>query len=50
MARLQVYLKVVIETDEETPRTDRLTTELCRQLQKVYGVREVEATSVVEEE
>lgn len=49
MARLQIYLKVVIETDEDSPRTDKIAAELCRQLQKVYGVREAEATSIVEE-
>ena len=44
MQRIQVYLKVVVETDDEE-RPDKLTTELQRVLKRVHGVREVELTN-----
>ncbi|MDX2180306.1 MAG: hypothetical protein SFV18_12000 [Bryobacteraceae bacterium] len=50
MARLQIYLKVVIDTDENEDRPERLGAELCRQAEKVYGVRSAEVTNVVEED
>ena len=49
MARLHVYLKVELDLDEkETP--DRLASEICRQIRKVYGVRSAEVSSVVEKD
>ena len=44
MQRIQVYLKVVIEVDDEE-RPDRLTVELQRVLKRVHGVRDVELTN-----
>lgn len=44
MQRIQVYLKVVVELDDEE-RPDKLTTELQRVLKRVHGVREVELTN-----
>lgn len=44
MQRIQVYLKVVIEVDDDE-RPDRLTVELQRVLKRVHGVREVELTN-----
>ena len=44
MQRIQVYLKVVVEADDEE-RPDKLTTELQRVLKRVHGVREVELTN-----
>lgn len=44
MQRIQVYLKVVVEVDDEE-RPEKLTTELQRVLKRVHGVREVELTN-----
>ena len=44
MQRIQVYLKVVVEADDDE-RPDKLTTELQRVLKRVHGVREVELTN-----
>lgn len=44
MQRIQVYLKVVVEADDEE-RPDKLTNELQRVLKRVHGVREVELTN-----
>jgi hypothetical protein len=49
MSRLQIYLKVTIDTEENEDRPERLGDELCRQVSKVYGVRGAEVTNVVEE-
>lgn len=41
MQRVQLYLKVVIEADdEESP--EKLGREICRLVSRVYGVREAE--------
>jgi hypothetical protein len=49
MARLQVYLKVELDLDEKE-KPDRLASEICRQIRKVYGVRSAEVSSIVEKE
>lgn len=49
MQRIQVYLKVVVEADDDE-RPDKLTTELQRVLKRVHGVREVELTNSTVEE
>jgi tetrahydromethanopterin S-methyltransferase subunit G len=44
MQKIQLYLKVVVEAeDDEKPQ--RIGTEICRQIQKVYGVRVAEVQS-----
>lgn len=44
MDRTNLFFKVVIEHDpDESP--ERLGREICRQIQKVYGVRTAELTS-----
>ncbi|MBC7925078.1 MAG: hypothetical protein H7039_08710 [Bryobacteraceae bacterium] len=44
MARSDLYIKVVIDHDEhDTPQ--QLAGEVCRQIEKVYGVRKVELTN-----
>jgi len=44
MARTDLYLKVTVDHDEdESP--DRLGREICRQVEKVYGVRLAEVQS-----
>ena len=49
MARLQVYLKVELDLDEKE-KPDRLASEICRQIRKVYGVRSAEVSSIVDKE
>lgn len=49
MARLQIYLKVTIDTEENEDRPERLGAELCRHVAKVYGVKTAEVTNVIEE-
>lgn len=49
MAQLQIYLKVTIDTEENEDRPERLSTELCRVVSKVYGVRSAEVTNIIEE-
>ncbi len=44
MQRIHVYLKVVIEVDDDE-RPERLTVELQRVLKRVHGVRAVELTN-----
>jgi hypothetical protein len=49
MSRLQIYLKVTIDTEENEDRPERLGAELCRQVSKVYGVKSAEVSSIAEE-
>lgn len=44
MARTDLYLKVVIDHDEEE-KPQKLALEICRQVEKVYGVRSAELSS-----
>ncbi len=48
MQRIQLYLKVVIEADDEE-RVDKLGNELARMIRKVHGVTEVELTNTTSE-
>ncbi len=47
MARMDLYIKVKVEIDngEEDPK--KLAAEICRLIQKVYGVRSAELSSFV---
>ena len=46
MARMDLYLKVELELPEgEEPL--KLAAEICRQIQKVYGVRAAEVSNMV---
>jgi hypothetical protein len=47
MARTDVYLKVEIDIDDKE-RPERLASEICRVIKKVYGVRAAEVSSIVE--
>jgi hypothetical protein len=49
MPRTDVYLKVEIDIDDEE-QPERLAGEICRQIQKIYGVRSAEVSSIVEKE
>jgi hypothetical protein len=46
MPRTDIYLKVVSEHGEDE-KPERLAAEICRQIEKVYGVRSAELTSYV---
>ena len=49
MVRIDLYLKVELSLDEkEAP--ERLASEICRQIRKVYGVRGAEVSSIVEKD
>lgn len=46
MMRTDVYLKVVVEYD--SPDTaQKIAAEICRQVEKVYGVRRAELSNLV---
>lgn len=48
MARIDLYLKVEVDLDSrEDPQ--RLAAEICRQIRKVYGVRQAELSSWVDQ-
>jgi hypothetical protein len=47
--RTDVYLKIVVEHDPpDTPQ--KIAAEICRQVQKVYGVRRAELSNIVTQE
>lgn len=46
MARTDLYLKVVLDHDEEE-KPERVAAEICRQIEKVYGVRTAELSNYV---
>jgi hypothetical protein len=47
--RTDVYLKVELDLDgTETP--ERVASEMCRMLRRIYGVRQAEVQSMVERE
>ncbi|MCZ2146183.1 MAG: hypothetical protein LC126_00220 [Bryobacterales bacterium] len=46
MARTDIFLKVVVEHEEEESPS-RLAEEICRRLEKLYGVRYAEVSSMV---
>jgi hypothetical protein len=46
MARTDMFIKVTVDLDsEESP--ERLASEICRQVEKVYGVRSAELSNFV---
>ncbi|MBI4903799.1 MAG: hypothetical protein HY820_09195 [Acidobacteria bacterium] len=46
MPRTDVFLKIVLEHDEDE-RPEKLAEEICRRIEKLYGVRTTEISSVV---
>jgi len=46
MSRVFVYLKIELELAEDE-KTQRLAEEICRRIQKIYGVRSAEVSSIV---
>ncbi len=49
MPRMDLYLKVEIDIDEKE-RPERVASEVCRVIRKVYGVRTADISSIVEQE
>jgi hypothetical protein len=49
MARTDLYVKVELDYDDEE-KVDRLAAEICRVIQKVYGVLKAEVSSTIERE
>jgi hypothetical protein len=49
MARIDLYVKVELDTDELEP-PDRLAEEICRIVSRIYGVRRAEVSNMVEKE
>ena len=47
MARTDLYVKVELDTDDEE-NVERLASEICRMVRRVYGVRNVEISSMIE--
>ncbi|HYO82620.1 MAG TPA: hypothetical protein VES20_14545 [Bryobacteraceae bacterium] len=46
MARSDLYIKVVIDHEKED-KPEKLGAEICRNVEKVYGVRTAELTNYV---
>ena len=49
MARTDLYVKVELDYDGEE-KVERLAAEICRVVRRVYGVRHVEVSSIIEKE
>ena len=49
MPRTDLYIKVVIDHEEED-NPQKLAAEVCRQIEKVYGVRVAELTNFLTRE
>ncbi len=49
MTRTDLYLKVELDYDDRE-RPERLAQEICRMIRRVYGVRHVEVSNMVEKE
>jgi hypothetical protein len=46
MPRTDLYLKVVVDHDTDDP-PEKLALEICRQIEKTYGVRSAELSNFV---
>lgn len=46
MPRTDIYVKIVIDHNA-SERPERLAAEICRQIEKVYGVRSAELSNYV---
>lgn len=47
MRRADVYLKVEVDLDEKE-KPERVASEICRAIRKVYGVRSADVSNIVE--
>ena len=48
MARTDLYLKIELDLPE-TEQPQKLASEICRQLTKIYGVRSAEVQNMIEQ-
>jgi hypothetical protein len=46
MKRVDLYIKVTVEVDEDE-KPERIAGEICRQMEKLYGVRSAELSNIV---
>jgi hypothetical protein len=46
MKRVDLYIKVTVEVDQEE-KPERIAGEICRQMEKLYGVRSAELSNIV---
>jgi hypothetical protein len=49
MPRTDLYVKVELDL-EEKEKPERVASEICRMIRKVYGVRSAEVSSMVEKD
>jgi hypothetical protein len=49
MKRVDLYIKVTVEVEEEE-KPERIAGEICRQMEKLYGVRSAELSNIVSRE
>ena len=49
MPRTDLYIKVELDLDEHE-KAERVASDICRVIRKVYGVRTAEVSSIVEKE
>jgi hypothetical protein len=47
MNRIDLYLKVELDLPEAEP-AEKLASEICRRIQKIYGVRSAEVQNMVD--
>jgi hypothetical protein len=50
MKRVDLYIKVEVELDDEEETAERVAREICRQVEKIYVVRRAELSSAVTRE
>jgi hypothetical protein len=49
MKRVDIFIKVELELDEEE-KPEKVASEICRQIQKIYVVRRTEVSNVITKE
>jgi hypothetical protein len=49
MRRIDLYVKVELAMDDKE-QPERLASEICRMIRKIYGVRSAEVSNMVEKE
>ena len=49
MKRADLYLKVELDLDE-SEKPERIAAEICRVIQRIYGVRKADVSNIVERE
>lgn len=47
MPRADLYLKIELDIDEDE-KPEKLASEICRMIRKVYGVRTADVSSLIE--